>query len=59
MAARGHCHWKVFKEEHKGYQRTTTRELEKEERIEEIARMLAGEIITKEARAASLKLLEG
>jgi DNA repair protein RecN (Recombination protein N) len=59
VAARGHCHWKVFKEENKGYQRTTTRELEKEKRIEEIARMLAGEIITKEARAASLKILEG
>jgi DNA repair protein RecN (Recombination protein N) len=59
VAARGHCHWKVLKEEHKGYQRTTARELEKEERVEEIARMLAGETITKEARAASLKLLEG
>jgi len=59
VAARGHCHWKILKEEHKGYQRTAARELKKAERVEEIARMLAGETITKEARAASLKLLEG
>ena len=59
VAARGHCHWKILKEEHKGYQRTAARELKKAERVEEVARMLAGETITKEARAASLKLLEG
>ncbi|MBT4354734.1 MAG: DNA repair protein RecN, partial [Rhodospirillaceae bacterium] len=59
VAARGHSHWKILKEEHKGYQRTAARELKKAERVEEVARMLAGETITKEARAASLKLLEG
>ena len=34
------------------------KELAKTERVEEIARMLSGEMITEEARAASLKLLE-
>ena len=41
-----------------GLQRTTAKELAKTERVEEIARMLSGEMITEEARAASLKLLE-
>ena len=58
VAAEGHFHWKILKDDSKGLQRTTARELEKKERVEEIARMLSGEIITEEARAASLKLLE-
>ena len=58
VAAEGHFHWKILKDDSKGLQRTTARELEKTERVEEIARMLSGEMITKEARAASLKLLE-
>ena len=58
MAAEGHFHWKILKDDSKGLQRTTARELKKTERVEEIARMLSGEMITNEARAASLKLLE-
>ena len=58
MAAEGHVHWKIVKDDTIGLQRTTAKELAKTERVEEIARMLSGEMITKEARAASLKLLE-
>lgn len=58
VAAEGHVHWKIVKDDTTGLQRTTAKELAKTERVEEIARMLSGEMITKEARAASLKLLE-
>ena len=58
VAAEGHVHWKIIKDDTAGLQRTTAKELAKTERVEEIARMLSGEMITEEARAASLKLLE-
>ena len=58
VAAEGHVHWKIVKDDTKGLQRTAAKELAKTERVEEIARMLSGEMITEEARAASLKLLE-
>ena len=58
VAAEGHVHWKIVKDDTTGLQRTTAKELAKTERVEEIARMLSGEMITEEARAASLKLLE-
>ena len=58
VAAEGHVHWKIVKDDTTGLQRTTAKELAKTERVEEIARMLSGEVITEEARAASLKLLE-
>ena len=58
VAAEGHAHWKIVKDDTTGLQRTTAKELAKTERVEEIARMLSGEMITEEARAASLKLLE-
>ena len=58
VAAEGHVHWKIVKDDTTGLQRTAAKELAKTERVEEIARMLSGEIITEEARAASLKLLE-
>ena len=58
VAAEGHVHWKIVKDNTAGLQRTTAKELAKTERVEEIARMLSGEMITEEARAASLKLLE-
>ena len=58
VAAAGHAHWKIVKDDTTGLQRTTAKELAKTERVEEIARMLSGEMITEEARAASLKLLE-
>ena len=58
VAAEGHVHWKIVKDDTTGLQRTAAKELAKIERVEEIARMLSGEMITEEARAASLKLLE-
>ena len=58
VAAEGHVHWKILKDDATGLQRTAAKELAKTERVEEIARMLSGEMITEEERAASLKLLE-
>ena len=58
VAAEGHVHWKIVKDDTTRLQRTAAKELAKTERVEEIARMLSGEMITEEARAASLKLLE-
>jgi DNA repair protein RecN (Recombination protein N) len=58
VAAKGNSHWKVMKVGNDNESKTTASKLEKQDRIEEIARMLAGEVVTKEARAASLKLLE-
>jgi DNA repair protein RecN (Recombination protein N) len=58
VAAKGNTHWKVMKVGNDNESKTTASKLEKQDRIEEIARMLAGEVVTKEARAASLKLLE-
>ena len=58
VAAKGQVHWKIVKDDTTGLQRTAAKELAKTERVEEIARMLSGEMITEEARAASLKLLE-
>ena len=55
VAARGAHHWRVLKSE----ARTTVDALEAAARREEIARMLAGERITDEARAAADSLLEG
>ena len=53
VAARGAHHWRVLKSE----ARTTVDALEAGARREEIARMLAGESITEEARAAADSLL--
>ncbi|AQT47633.1 DNA repair protein RecN [Bartonella choladocola] len=59
VAARADSHFLISKSEHKDGDRliTSVRKLEDAERAEEIARMLAGEHITDEARAAALKLL--
>ncbi len=53
VASRGDNHFKVEKYTENNITTTTVRELNQEERKEEIARMLAGDIITKEARAAA------
>jgi DNA repair protein RecN (Recombination protein N) len=58
VAAKGNSHWKVMKVGNDVESKTTAFKLKKEDRIEEVARMLAGEVVTNEARAASLKLLE-
>ncbi len=57
VAARGSRHLHVSKAEIDGRSRTDVRLLADGERREEIARMLAGETVTEEARAAALQLL--
>lgn len=59
VAARGQVHLNVTKAETGGQVRTSVRELSADERTAEIARMLAGESITAEARAAAESLLAG
>lgn len=51
VAARGNNHFKVEKNTVDNVTTTTVTPLTQEEKIEEIARMLAGEVITDEARA--------
>lgn len=58
VAARGAWHWQVGKTAAEGATRTEIVGLDAPERVEEIARMLAGDTITEEARAAARALLE-
>ncbi len=57
VAARGAKHMHVRKAEIDGRTRTNVSLLAENERREEIARMLAGETVTEEARAAAVQLL--
>ena len=57
VAAKGSNHFKVEKSTQNNITTTNVRELCSGEKCEEIARMLAGEIITDEARAAAKVLL--
>ena len=59
VAARGAHHWQVGKRIAEGTTRTEIAGLGEAARVEEIARMLAGDVITEEARAAARALLEG
>ena len=59
VAARGAHHWRVEKKVASDITLSTVRSLEGSERVNEIARMLAGETITPEARAAAEALLAG
>jgi DNA repair protein RecN (Recombination protein N) len=59
VAALGAQHWRVEKKAAKGITSTTVATLTKEQRREEIARMLSGATISDEARAAADKLLKG
>jgi DNA repair protein RecN (Recombination protein N) len=58
VAARGHHHLRVLKEEKKGATFTRVEALSPMSRSEEVARMLAGASITTEARKAAEKLLQ-
>ncbi|MBQ8465830.1 MAG: DNA repair protein RecN [Alphaproteobacteria bacterium] len=58
VAARGNNHFKVAKHTTDNITTTTVTELNEKARHEEIARMLAGEVITDEARAAAKVLIE-
>lgn len=57
VASRGNNHFKVEKSTVDNVTTTNVRELSENERCEEIARMLAGEVITDEARAAANVLI--
>lgn len=59
VAAFGARHWRVEKRVAKGQTLSTVTGLGAEERIEEIARMLAGDTVTEAARAAARALLQG
>jgi DNA repair protein RecN (Recombination protein N) len=57
VAARGAHHWQVSKTDAKSSMLTTVDTLHGNDRTEEIARMLAGESVTDEARAAAESLM--
>ena len=59
VAARGAFHWQVGKTLARGSTRTEIADLGAAARVEEIARMLAGDVVTEEARAAARALLDG
>ena len=58
VGARAAHHWRVSKEPDGTRVRTLVSPLGRDERREEIARMLAGAKVTEEARAAALRLME-
>ncbi|MFG6516416.1 DNA repair protein RecN [Sulfitobacter sp. 1A13496] len=59
VAALGAHHWRVAKSVTKGMTTSTVTALAAEERVDEVARMLAGDTITDAARAAAEALLNG
>jgi DNA repair protein RecN (Recombination protein N) len=59
VAAQGHAHYRVSKSDEDGSTRSSVRRLSEGERAEELARMLGGVDVSKEARAAARKLLAG
>ncbi len=58
VAARADHHWRVEKRVTKGETLSRVTPLDADQRIDEIARMLAGDTITEEARAAARALLD-
>jgi DNA repair protein RecN (Recombination protein N) len=59
VAARGQHHWRVAKGTKAGETTTKVGLLNTDERLEEVARMLAGDKVTDEARAAANRLIAG
>jgi DNA repair protein RecN (Recombination protein N) len=57
VAAMGAHHWRVEKRVESGQTLSTVTHLGPEQRVEEIARMLAGDVVTEAARAAAAALL--
>lgn len=57
VAARASTHWRVEKQQTKTDTTTRVVVLDAEERVEEIARMLSGAVVTDEARGAARRLL--
>jgi len=58
VAAQGHAHYRVTKADAGGMTQSAVQKLDAKARQEELARMLGGVEVTKEARAAAKKLLE-
>lgn len=59
VAAQGHHHWKVSKQVKDNQTLSDVAELGSTQRVEELARMLAGDQITEEAKRAAKVLLAG
>ena len=59
VAAQGHAHYLVSKADLDGQTRSAVRRLDARQRQEELARMLGGVEVSKEARAAARRLLAG
>ena len=59
VAAQGHGHYRVSKADRDGITHSQVQRLDAKQRQEELARMLGGVEISKEARAAARKLLAG
>ena len=59
VAAKGQKHFLIEKIKNNDKLTTTCNSIPSSERINEIARMLSGETITEEAKAAAMKLLNG
>jgi DNA repair protein RecN (Recombination protein N) len=59
VAARGAHHWRVEKREAAGATLSTVVPLAPDDRVDEIARMLAGDRVTEAAREAARALLAG
>jgi DNA repair protein RecN (Recombination protein N) len=58
VAAQGHAHYRVSKAEAGGMTQSAVQKLAAKDRQEELARMLGGVEVSKEARAAAKKLLD-
>ncbi len=59
VAARAGCQWRIWKSVEGESTRTSVVRLGSDERVDEIARMLAGETVTAEAKSAAEALLAG
>ncbi|MBT9382575.1 DNA repair protein RecN [Pseudooceanicola sp. CBS1P-1] len=57
VAARGAHHWQVSKRVEGGKTLSTVRSLSMDQRVDELARMISGDAITEEARAAARRLI--
>ena len=58
VAAQGHAHYRVSKAERSGMNQSAVQRLDAKQREEELARMLGGVEVSKEARAAARRLLQ-
>ncbi len=58
VTSKGHYHYLVQKNNNNNNTTTNVTQLNEKEKIEEIARMVSGSIITNEAREAASKLLD-